>query len=647
MTLKEQIDNVIQNLLLENPDTVRDKNENELAYYSSKDNAIAFILYKNEDGRTKWLVNDKRNGGPAFHSEINRSIPEFTYPQEVARGRLWIDKKIASFYGNETAMKPYMRNVEELFKQLRLNIRDYNFEFGDSAGTVGLVPWPGAGTGAPEELEIPPEIKKQIAILLPKFHEATSDIEKEKIQKQLDDLYKKAGVENQKRKEIMAYIQASGEKKVPYEKGGGGTEAGYRSMRRVDEKKKELTHNDTLCPDVWPNGPNKIDPEVRVDLLRLAMDFYKDTELAPKIQDIYLLGSLANYNWTPQSDADVHIIIDSTGISMHPENTEKFLRSLVGKWNIEHEIKVKGHKVELYLQDVRGKNASPAVYSLIQDAWIKPPVKENVAVDKDAIKKKYSLWLEKVNEAIKREDEKMLKQILDTLRTYRQAGLNKGGEYSTENLVFKMLRHKGQLERIRDCYNQIYDKKMTVTDGFDPTSVGPNPEAQAGEDTAGFYQQHINRMKKLEENCGGGGVGSATGFVPAGDGNPKKDRLHIPGHRWQIRSKDAPKTPKMPGITELVNEVLDEVFPIQFLLESPEHKILKKNRKPLTDSERSEVMKKKAVWHHGPNGAETPAVWKSEVRGKTWYCCNTHRAIQVKPTLKGAIKSFEFIKSTS
>ena len=52
--LKEQIDNVIQNLLLENPDTVRDKNENELAYYSSKDNAIAFILYKNDNSITNW-----------------------------------------------------------------------------------------------------------------------------------------------------------------------------------------------------------------------------------------------------------------------------------------------------------------------------------------------------------------------------------------------------------------------------------------------------------------------------------------------------------------------------------------------------------------------------------------------------------------
>ena len=83
------------------------------------------------------------------------------------------------------------------------------------------------------------------------------------------------------------------------------------------------------------------------------------------------------------------------------------------------------------------------------------------------------------------------------------------------------------------------------------------------------------------------------------------------------------------------------------LLESPNQKTLKKNKKPLTDEERAEVMKRGAVWHHGPNGEESPAVWKSVVDGKSWYCCNTHRAIQIKPTLKGAIKAFDFIKTTA
>ena len=79
----------------------------------------------------------------------------------------------------------------------------------------------------------------------------------------------------------------------------------------------------------------------------------------------------------------------------------------------------------------------------------------------------------------------------------------------------------------------------------------------------------------------------------------------------------------------------------------PKMEILKKNKKALTEDERKEVMDSGEVWHHGPNGEATPAVWKSEVDGKTWYVCNTHRAYQCKPTLKGAISSYDFIETTS
>ena len=79
----------------------------------------------------------------------------------------------------------------------------------------------------------------------------------------------------------------------------------------------------------------------------------------------------------------------------------------------------------------------------------------------------------------------------------------------------------------------------------------------------------------------------------------------------------------------------------------PKMETLKKNRSVLTDEERKEIMDGGAIWHHGPNGKETPAVWKSIVDGKTWYVCNTHRAYQCKSTLKGAINAYDFIETTA
>lgn len=77
---------------------------------------------------------------------------------------------------------------------------------------------------------------------------------------------------------------------------------------------------------------------------------------------------------------------------------------------------------------------------------------------------------------------------------------------------------------------------------------------------------------------------------------------------------------------------------------------LQKNKKPLTPEEREQVMKAKAVWHHGPNGEATPAVWKSvdPKTKKTTYVTHTHRAYNTATTLKGAISKYHsFIKDTA
>ena len=89
---------------------------------------------------------------------------------------------------------------------------------------------------------------------------------------------------------------------------------------------------------------------------------------------------------------------------------------------------------------------------------------------------------------------------------------------------------------------------------------------------------------------------------------------------------------------------------LTMLLEASDFKKLEKNKVELTPEERKIVMDKKAVWHHGPNGEETPAVWKSidKKTKKVTYVTNTHRAYNTAPTLKGAIGRYHsFIKGTA
>ncbi len=109
---------------------------------------------------------------------------------------------------------------------------------------------------------------------------------------------------------------------------------------------------------------------------------------------------------------------------------------------------------------------------------------------------------------------------------------------------------------------------------------------------------------------------------------------------------DDPDPPPF-NIDDLANES-QRVIAALCEARGPEFKTLKKGRAVLTDDERAKVMQAKAVWHHGPQGQATPAVWKSIVNGVKWFTTNTHRAFQSRPTLAGAIDIYHsFIKSTA
>jgi hypothetical protein len=114
------------------------------------------------------------------------------------------------------------------------------------------------------------------------------------------------------------------------------------------------------------------------------------------------------------------------------------------------------------------------VYSVLFDEWSNEPKKESVEVDTKLIKTKSQQWMDIIDSVIENasdeplEDAKeIIKKYKDKLKKYRTCGLEKQGEYSDENLVFKVLRRNGYIEKLYDFENKYSDKQLSLNEFLD------------------------------------------------------------------------------------------------------------------------------------------------------------------------------------
>lgn len=224
-------------------------------------------------------------------------------------------------------------------------------------------------------------------------------------------------------------------------------------------KEKHRIYNSILNPEIWATE-DAIKPEVLNKLLTIANTFYKDTDLNVPLENVYFLGSTAGYNWSPTSDIDLHLLVDFSKIDDNEELVKNYVGGLKSKWNDSHDIRIGNHPVEVYIQDVNEINRSQAVYSLTKNTWVKKPKIEDIQIDKATILKKYKEYVTFINTAVKEQDLDKLKRLIKRLYEMREAGLSKSGEYSTENLVFKLLRSTGYVNQLKDAINNNIDKNL-------------------------------------------------------------------------------------------------------------------------------------------------------------------------------------------
>ena len=226
--------------------------------------------------------------------------------------------------------------------------------------------------------------------------------------------------------------------------------------------------NDTLEPEIWIG--EEIRPEIRKKLIKIAMDFVEGLPIDVSVKDITLTGSLANYNWSNYSDVDLHIIVDFLEVDENLALVKSFFDNARMKWNNDHDIKMKGYDVEIYVENEGESHKSSGLFSLMNNDWIKRPKKYRANIDFLAAKHKARdiefqvnivsnlITAKKYDTALKN-----IERLKAKIRNMRRAGLeSKLQEFSIENIAFKILRRNDTLGYLNDLKKKAYDDKMTV-----------------------------------------------------------------------------------------------------------------------------------------------------------------------------------------
>jgi len=219
-----------------------------------------------------------------------------------------------------------------------------------------------------------------------------------------------------------------------------------------------------LQQKIW-NGEEGVRPGVSAALLDIVEEFLEGLDLDLDIKDIIITGSIANYNWSRYSDIDIHILVKFKDVNDNTEMVKKFFDAVKSNWNKLHNIMVKGHEVEIYVQEEKEPHVSTGVYSLMDDRWLVKPKKVRPAIDRHTATKKMKYMARQIDKLSSIYDRgryeeafELAQVIKDKIKRMRKAGLEDTGIYSPENLAFKMLRRSGDIEQLFSIYTQAYDK---------------------------------------------------------------------------------------------------------------------------------------------------------------------------------------------
>ena len=223
----------------------------------------------------------------------------------------------------------------------------------------------------------------------------------------------------------------------------------YEKLETNDELNRKLFDGDKLKEDV------------RERAIEIAQFFAEESLVPIDILDVLLVGSNASYNYTEQSDFDLHIVTNFEFMDASEEILRAVFDSEKGRFRDAYEITIKGIPVEIYVQDIDSSVNSNGVYSIMEDGWIKYPEKIEIP--------KYQYFetdlrnqMDEITKILATNDAETIKNKLNQLYLMRKNSIAADGEFGEGNLIFKELRNLGYKDKLVNRLHELTGRDLTL-----------------------------------------------------------------------------------------------------------------------------------------------------------------------------------------
>jgi|694.fasta_scaffold00178_27 hypothetical protein len=213
-----------------------------------------------------------------------------------------------------------------------------------------------------------------------------------------------------------------------------------------------------LNPALWGTDEHLL-PEVQQKLLAVADDFREFLGVDDlKLVDITLSGSNAAYSYTANSDIDLHLVVEMPDDPVYQElfDAKKY------QYNDTHNIRIGGADVELYVQPADQAHHSQGIYSVKNSDWLQVPQRRRAKIDDNCVQSKTADLDARIHAAIKTKNLEAIDSLWNKIKTMRQTGLEKNGEFGCENIAFKLLRNKGCIADLLAAKTAARDQELSL-----------------------------------------------------------------------------------------------------------------------------------------------------------------------------------------